>query len=123
MTDGIRNARFWVYVNSGWVKVTLRYGDTIEHREGGPTEEGYHVCHMWWTHNGMWVRRNVDHDARDCDGRYMRRHEDFASLVELGELPLDPDLSSAEDLKDVSRPRWQGEESFYRDHTAEAAGY
>ena len=50
-----RNARFWVYsgnAEGGWVKLTLKPGQTLTHASGGPCDEGYSYREDSWHHAG-----------------------------------------------------------------------
>jgi hypothetical protein len=123
VTDGIRNARLWVCVNEGWVKITIPYKGVVHHSHGFPTDEGYRRSSVMWVHEGLAVRREHICHERDCDGLTTWGGVDMASLTELAELQLDGDWCHPDDVRDVIRPRWQGVEDFHRDHTAEAAGY
>lgn len=125
------NARFWVYVNGGPVKITLRPGQQLSWSCGGPTDEGWSRESETWgydceDHVGE-VFRQWCHDGRDCDGRLTREGEDVCDLADLRrEWPggLD-DMSQAErdGWRDVRWPAWRKAKSCQYDEYAEAAGY
>lgn len=62
------NARFWHWHTAGWVKLTLRKGQTLTHSQGGPTDEGYSRETTTWSFDGEYVYCELSSDARDCDG-------------------------------------------------------
>jgi len=109
-----RNARFWAWVNGGWVKLTLRGGDELTNGGGGPTEEGYWFWSTRWSHCGSYVLEELHIRSRDCDGPH-EHHECYrAELEQLG----------ANEAPDGTRvPAWSRSFAGQRDHTAEAAGY
>lgn len=112
------NARFWVYVNGGPVKLTLRPGQSLEHVTGGPTEEGWQSSATRWTHDAECgvVAREWAEDGRDCDGRSGSSGEDYAPYAAL--------LTGYHDEADgVTYPVWTETEERCYDLTAEAAGY
>jgi hypothetical protein len=116
------NLRFWAYVNGDWVKLTLRYGDTLYHYEGGATEEGYDHTETYWTHEGDHVLREYHRDARDCDGRICYQGDCHALATELREnVPHYWDDETPDPR--VRFPEWREGMSQRRDYQAEAAGY
>lgn len=136
----MKNARFWHWHRDGWVKLTLRPGQTIEHRMGGSTDEGWsHTSHRW-TLAHDWaefpvpvVRCEALTESCDCDGRLDQggcwvcpldelQARDMADPEEAGywqggELVTDPINQG------ILAPRWHREESWQRDYAAEAMGY
>lgn len=105
---GPRNARFWVYVNVGDVKLTLKPDQRLVHNEGGPCEEGYCFTQEVWEHTGRYVVRCLAMEAKDCDGRVEHFWRSRTSIC---------------DIPDDHRPDWEDEGSSQRDYSAEAAGY
>ena len=122
-----RNARFTTYVNGSPVKITLRPQQSLEHRSGGPTDEGYNYRHTVYEHDGNYVRARHTNESKCCDGRFSsyadlncpigllksQRYEDTVWLDEHG-----PIARAA-----LMLPDWQNDESGQRDYSAEAAGY
>ena len=112
------NARFWVWWNDGWVKLTGKPGQRLTFSKGGPTDEG-------WSREGETYYFDNDpvtpgvvcqsgSDGRDCDGRFSTYAEYFCSFQDL----------SARELEDGRRvPIWQKTEASRRDYTAESMGY
>jgi hypothetical protein len=116
------NLRFWAYVNGDFVKLTLRYGDTLYHYEGGATEEGYDVTETYWTHEGDHVLREMHRDARDCDGRISYSSDCHCPAAELAShFPSYWDDETPDPR--VMLPDWREGMSQRRDYAAEAAGY
>jgi len=113
------NARFWVLVNDGWVRLSLGVGQVLEHTEGGPHDEGYSYTGTAWKREGHGREGFVDVShttrSRDCDGpldTYSNAQcrvdalEDHPSFD--GEVPV---------------PDWEKVSSYQRDYFAEAMGY
>lgn len=117
------NARFWVYVNGGPVKITLEPGDELSHYEGGPCEEGYSREWTTWMHEGDRVTREWHEDSRDCVGRLDRHSKDCAHLSRLAEFVPYSTIEDDPNYAGVMWPEWQPISSVQRDYTAEAAGY
>lgn len=116
----IRVARFWVWVNSGWVKVSLLPGEQRVHHTGGPDEEGWHYASTCWTHLGDRVQREESWCSRDCDGE-MRGGSTYFS--KLDRLEVEPADRESEERTPRLLPAWVEEDSYQRDLQAEAAGY
>lgn len=119
-------ARFWVFINGGWIKLSIPLNTTYTWRRSEETDEGYRVtCHSWshWPDNEEMekvpeVEWEYSCREKDCDGICDRSGtltcpvEDLRVVLALG-IPNAPGLL----------PNWKTEESHYRDHAAEAAGY
>lgn len=69
----MRNARFWVWENGGWIKLTLRPGETLVWMHGGPHEEGYSYTVESWRHNveAQIITSVSTTSSRDCDGPHL----------------------------------------------------
>lgn len=110
--------RFWVYANGTYSRVTLRADQSLEHCEGGPTDEGFHyAASTWWyDRDAGLLRRNYYSRSRDCDGLY----EDHAEMV----CPI-ADLAAHDGYSApwIKLPLWQLRDEYRRDHSAERAGY
>jgi len=107
-------ARFWVWHNCGWVRLSLRWGQVIELHEGGPTDEGYIYTREKFTRDEIGVHSEYHVDARDCDGRFEQFEERFCPYDRLAAVSVDDG---------INRPDWHKVEAGQRDHAAEAAGY
>jgi hypothetical protein len=110
------NARFWEYMNDGWVKLTLRPEQTLRHAQGGRDEEGWRVRAEAWEYDGTSVVGVYSTDGADCDGRFQTEESYLAWVCELMGRP-------AEEAIPVPRPVWRRCVVRQRDFTAEAAGY
>jgi len=93
-----KNARFWTWINDGWIRMTLQPGQEITHCVGGPHEEGYSYETTTYTHHGETVGREVFTESRDCDGRYDNAYSQAAAIDALDNVET-PDR--------VMRPDWQ----------------
>lgn len=131
-----RIARFWEHVNGGWVKLSLREGDTIEHREGGATDEGYSVTYLTYEYDGQTVTRTAHTDSRDCDGRMSQTTVVECAVDRLATRA--PYVPSPEEFTPTAQrpydetyqpcagamfPTWERVNASQRDYSAEAMGY
>ena len=117
------NARFWIYLNGGPIKLTLKPGQTLRWCTSHPTDEGWHAEGGSWLHNHGRIRRSWWSEGRDCDGRLSHFGYDSAPLDKLAEEEPYIGDSRPEDWQGVVYPAWEHEESGQRDEYAEAAGY
>lgn len=119
------NARFWVYWNDSWARLTLRPGESITLRAGGPTEEGRFYSEETYTHDGDSLRLEWYSDATDCDGRLERSGESVAPIDRLNcrEVETWKDGELVRDYFFPLLPEWETGSTSQRDHAAESAGY
>ncbi len=109
----MRNARFWVYYNGGFVKLTLTPNQSVSLQSGGATDEGFSCSAETWTHCGDYVEWSLAQWGRDCDGRHEWGADYECDIMA---------LSSYGDNV-VPLPDWKKEGSGQRDYTAESMGY
>jgi hypothetical protein len=109
-----RNARFWVFVNDGPVKLTLTDGQTLTHGGFCRHEEGWSSWSTSWEYEHNIVIRVDETDGYDCDGR-LSTHTKCGCCVE--------DLHMGATMDGTTYPAWLTIGSSQRDYTAEAAGY
>lgn len=110
-----RNARFWVYWNGGYVKLTLCPDQDLTAWAGGPTEEGFSQTLITWTYeseDSMIVQNGVTY-GRDCDGRHEHTWE----------LECRVEALKANWHAGLQVPDWTKVRTGQRDYAAEAAGY
>ena len=121
-----RNVRFWVWAGSaegGYVKLTLKPGQSLEHSSFDRHDEGWSSASTTWTHHGGYLTRECSSDGTDCDGRHSHFFDDEAEDMEpqvdhfvTGEYEDNgPLLGWA--------PVWKDVGSCQRDYSAEAMGY
>lgn len=117
------HARFWEFVNDGFVKLTLKPGQTLRHSQGGRHEEGWWSRSNTWTFDGAEVVNDMLDDGTDCDGRLSHRYTGACPVEKLyariQTLPYAPDMGNGA----IGLPDWQKVRSGQRDYMAEAAGY
>lgn len=77
------NARFMIFLNGSWVKITLRPGELLQWEKREPTEEGWRLEHQSYSFDGYIVTYTHVSDGRDCDGRLIERRELVCGLEEL----------------------------------------
>ena len=109
------NARFWMYWNDGFVRLTLRPHQEIVLAYGGPTDEGYARHAEIYRHCGDSVECEVHDEYRDCDGPGERHWYGFARLDNLDTMPAD--------THGPDRPQWEKICENQRDRYAEAMNY
>lgn len=115
----MKTARFWTY-HHGYVKISLRPGQTLNHTAGGIHEEGWWSESTTWRHDGDTVVCQHATDGADCDGRLSTHNETFCPLDRLtAREPFDRDGLPARAML----PEWERGESGQRDYAAEAMGY
>jgi hypothetical protein len=120
------NARFTAYINGDYVRLTLKPGQTLNHHEGGLTDEGYSHTHTSWSYDGLHVTRDSHNDSSDCDGRLTSSHEQSCPVGLLRAHRADYGFWSDTGecwSKGPPMPEWQHEGSDRRDYRAEAMGY
>lgn len=113
------NARFWVYERGGWVKITLRPGQSLSVCTGGDADEGYHWEAVRWLHEGTHVTCEYTTWGRDCDGRHEYHSVRACKLGELKGM----DHEDPESGERLALPVWERADESQRDYSAEAAGY
>lgn len=108
------NVRFWVYLN-GWVKLTLRPQQYLEHDVYEETEEGWNMLtvRLFYNSSAQTVTFESISDGTDCDGR-IKEVNKFMCVVS--------DIMS-HDMHGIKVPAWQMESHSVRDYAAERAGY
>lgn len=120
MLRELRTLRFWVFLNGGYVRITLPPGDKVVGRvkcddAGG---EGFsRNVQTWERHPEMrgHVLRKVTESGRDCDGPYRTGYEMACSYDRLARILCT--------FTEARTPDWQHLDSYQRDYAAEAAGY
>lgn len=115
-------ARFWIWENDGWIKLTLAPGQALKWRKYTHDEEGYSLIFVRWIHEGNHIRRESGMRGSDCDGAIARGGADHCHLSRLQAVP--PYMPGRDEWKPEGRPDWQEvEESWQSDPQAELAGY
>lgn len=120
--DGTGNARFWVYWNETWCKITLRPGETLELSEAHNHDEGWRSTVETYEHDGERVNYSIDTDGTDCDGRLSASRNGYCELGQLMDV-LPNEYLIEDGNADVMRPNWQEGSASQRDYAAEASGY
>lgn len=128
LDDTPPNIRFWVHANEGLCKLTLKPGQTLSHRQGGPTDEGWSWCGQTWEydeHEGL-VKHSITTEAQDCDGRH-GDYRDFECRIEhlaVYQATLWDDLlGQPVEVPGVRLPKWEKAGASQYDQYAEMAGY
>jgi len=108
------NARFWIWWNNDYVKITLRPWQEITIGRQDPTDEGYEGKSNTYLHDGDVVRCKWSSWGQDCDGYLERNGESVCPLSHLHEI-------EHEDTN-IKSPEWTRENAWQRDQYAEAMG-
>lgn len=103
-----RNARFWVWENMDWVKLTIPPGGQIERYFRCRTDEGWASNYTKWTFDGHTVGRYVCDDGADCDGRLSYEHYAVCPVDQLHVVSVDG----------IERPDWQFKKRSQIDYQA-----
>ena len=111
-----KTARFWIWENGDWVKLSIRPGQTLSHAKYHRHDEGWSDVYASWENLGGVVERSVEIHNQDCDGRHGESYTDTCLIEEL----------TARDTKIEGTPllpRWQEMSAENYDQYAELAGY
>jgi len=117
----MKNCRFLTFTNGSDVKLTLKPGQTLEHCQHGPTDEGWFSDFESWSlsEDGDTLRRENISDGSDCDGRLTRCNTAYASTDPATfHTGYDPYKN-----RPAMFPYWRDGESEQRDQFAELMGY
>jgi len=111
----IKTARFWAYHNGSPVRLKLNVGQTVTHRSGGLTDEGWYLEVNTYSYDGRFVERQWFNDDVDCDGRLIRRGSSYCHVHGLA--------SGYRDEDGIAYPDWTQLDSRQRDYSAEDMNY
>lgn len=133
MSTNDRTIRFWVYHwpkrdpwgpnaglyhDGGWVRLTLRPGESLNHYSAAPHEEGYSYHDETWRHAGDRIDGESVCGGSDCDGPISHHWAGYCPIERLAAHRPDilpPDVPGT--------PDWETADRWQRDVYAEAAGY
>jgi hypothetical protein len=113
----MKNARFWHFTRKcNWVKLTVRPDKQLKIHESYYNGEGNSwECDTYYLENGCLINEWAA-GGNDSDGR----HRSGGTLIcKLENLKAEKHW----EIKDFYLPKWEKEESWQRDYTAEAANY
>jgi hypothetical protein len=117
-------ARFWAWENHGWIKLTLRPGESVFFHESGETEEGWQSYSCSYTFDGDEVELETHKSSRDCDGPHQETSVVSCALENLrarepwkrGDVDYEPENGAM-------LPLWAPKQHWQRDTYAERMGY
>ncbi len=115
-------ARWWMWWNEGWVRLSLRPGQELRFGLWVSTDEGFAAEYWHYEHDGDQLVAHVVDDGRDCDGRLTRCNTYHCPLTDLQRNPAFDRPDSAEN-DGIYLPDWRRGDSSQCDEYAEAAGY
>jgi hypothetical protein len=116
--------RFWVWVNGGWVRLSLRQGQTLRHATFRDTDEGWaSEANVWHAPaDGPGVLWECHGAGRDCDGRVDRFSAVYCPADSLAGRDMFAVMDSSEN-RGIYSPEWECVGASQRDCAAEAMGY
>lgn len=119
------NARFWIFWNGDFVKLTLAPGSEVSFGYSQTHEEGFAAVHETYSYDGISVECETYSVGRDCDGRHSSTSTSFADVCSLKAKPC---FTFADDgtmrmIPGIMRPNWHSGKSRCYDQYAEASGY
>ena len=120
------NARFWQFLNDGFVKLTLRPGQSLAWGKAARHDEGWSSEWQRWEWDGRVLVNTYGTDGTDCDGRLSTEGESFCHLQDLKACPqFDWEKSQTNPplLRGIRSPEWTQGRQRQRDYRAEAMGY
>lgn len=109
------NARFWLWWNQSWVKITLRPGESVSMYTGAPTDEGYSCEAQVYSYDEDVVEYAITTWGSDCDGRHEWHGNGHCHVSNL--------QANDADEHGPARPEWVKGHSRQYDQYAEMAGY
>ena len=122
--------RFWATtVDGNPVRFSIAAGQTIVVEGGGPTDEGHYYRESRYTLDGDHLMVETYTNSRDCDGYYTGASTNIARVDQLEHYPelYYGDHRRLWALEQAQRPvhfpDWTNVDDYWRDHSAEAAGY
>lgn len=121
-------ARFWVYLERGWVKLSIPHGKTLRWGSSSADEEGFHSCYHEWSYHSE-VTWYEGLSGRDCDGRYSNEKTVSAPVKDLAADPARGFIGRwngkkwSEHWEKPATPKWSRHEELCHDYSAQKAGY
>jgi hypothetical protein len=117
-------ARFWVWLNNGWVRLSLADGQALEWWTGGLTDEGFSNQDHRFSRCGSVITWEETTQSRDCDGRFDCYSVCSTLTTELKARDMAADVPVLAELNaGIFAPMWESGDRSQRDYSAEAAGY
>ncbi len=118
-------ARFWEWINGGWVKLSLRPGTHAEVYSSERHEEGHSWESQVWDYEGDGtVEYCRNSGGTDCDGRHGNHDEYHCALDRLfAQEPYQPNPGEDWATPPSGQPAWGRGNCTQYDHNAELAGY
>ena len=113
-------ARFWVWINAGWVKLALKEGQSLSWAEGHVTDEGWSAQAETYSRLDDVITCEWRHEGRDCDGYLEQYGQSSCHVTQLAaKEPFDP----SELPEGAGVPEWVKGTCGQYDQSAALAGY
>lgn len=118
----ILTARFWVWHHDGFVRISLRDGDSLTACDSRATDEGYSATVTTWSRDGDTIISEWSSRGRDCDGDH---GYDSTVTCNIAELAVNDQFADGDEFGQpiLQTPNWQKENARQYDRNAELAGY
>lgn len=120
-----KNVRFWIFINEGLVKITLKPDQELRWYRGYITEEGWGSEELTFQYDsdmGKVVRHN-NSAGKDCDGRVSHCSEKHCSFDDLSNGCENYEMISDAQGNVICFPDWGEVSSSQYDQNAQLAGY
>lgn len=116
-------ARFWVWWNDGWCKLSVRPGESMIAVRCARTDDGWssRIETYSYPEGSDRVQSVCLSEGRDCDGRLSQNWEGYCLLTELSAVPCYS--SPPRHPVCVMTPHWRRFGENQRDYSAESMGY
>jgi hypothetical protein len=115
--------RWWQYVDRGWVRLSIRDGQTIRWRESHATDEGWSESAEEWTRIGSKIYRWARSAGRDCDGYLVHEVNLEVDGSELSVIEPHEDFGKPFLPPGTLLPEWRRVSRYAYDEYAAMAGY
>jgi hypothetical protein len=123
----VKTARFWVWVNDGWVKLSIPPGQCLTWSEAHPTDEGWSGQSQCWTNTGEEVILEWTDEGRDCDGFISHEGTSTCPIEQLRARDMySPETWGGDpptENKGIFAPEWEHDRHSVYDEEAVKAGY
>lgn len=118
----VKTARWWQWINNGWVRLSLVDGQTLRWSESHATDEGWSEECQEWSREGELIYRRGHCAGRDCDGLLVQSFNCVTTVEQLR--ANEPHEDSIHELPPGAMlPEWTKLNASVFDENAVAAGY
>jgi hypothetical protein len=120
----IQTARFWTWLNDGWVKISVPIDKPMTWGKSWNNGEGYSCEHNTWEWDGSHLTENSGYSGTDCDGRHSSQSNRFVEPERIKSVQCFAWWDNEKfPILGMFMPDWTEGKRSQRDYSAEAAGY